>query len=139
ASSDIDGITFNPASGNLSPGESFTIIISAIPCQNGSFVFSGPGGTSFISVLWHCTGTPTSSKNLFLNRRRFNITNIDYNGLLSNSSSAIADLEQRIRGLLALKGQSAGLVVIYGGAPSVQDIEQAFTIVTKVQMVLKLL
>lgn len=57
-SSTLSGVSFSPASGTLSPGQSTTVTISAIPCQNGSFSFSGSGGTSTVSVSWSCAPPP---------------------------------------------------------------------------------
>lgn len=53
-SSDLSGVSFNPSSGTLSPGQSATITISSIPCQQGSFTFNGSGGASAVSVSWTC-------------------------------------------------------------------------------------
>src|SRR5450432_3433361 len=42
ASSDMsDKVVFHPSQGTLSPGKSIQITLSAFPCQNGSFTFSG--------------------------------------------------------------------------------------------------
>lgn len=53
------GAVFNPAGGNLSPGQQVTVSISSIPCRNDTFDFSGSGGASLLTVSWSCTPTPT--------------------------------------------------------------------------------
>lgn len=54
ASSDLSGVSFNPSTSTLSPGNSATVTISAIPCQNDTFTFKGSGGASPVSVAWKC-------------------------------------------------------------------------------------
>jgi hypothetical protein len=59
ASGGIDGTTFSPSEGTLSPGQE-TLVTISIPVIGGicpadtSFVFSGSGATS-ATVLWHCS------------------------------------------------------------------------------------
>jgi len=42
----------------LSPGQSVTVTISSISCQNGTFTFSGSGGASPVTTTWSCTLPP---------------------------------------------------------------------------------
>jgi len=56
--SSLSGVTFTPASGTLSPGNTQVVTISAIPCQNGSFTFRGQEGEAPVSVSWSCTPPP---------------------------------------------------------------------------------
>ncbi|SRR6266567_963304 len=129
ASSDIStGPIFTPASGSLSPGKSVNLQISHIPCENDSFTFSGSREAIPVRILWQCT--------LPLERLNFNfrkiLLNVDYNGLLSNSSQAINNLKHSIEGQSFLKGKSVGLAIVYGGAPTDNDIQQAYKIGSKV-------
>jgi hypothetical protein len=55
---------------------------------------------------------------------------------LNDSPSAINDLKQKIRGQAVLRGRTAGLVIVYGGAPDVTQVTRAQTVVTKVISVL---
>ncbi len=57
-SGDLSGVSFSPSTGTLSPGNSATITISAIPCQKGTFTFKGSGGASPVSVTWMCDNWP---------------------------------------------------------------------------------
>lgn len=80
--------------------------------------------------------SPTPLPRLELKAHRFIYTNIDYQGLLNNSPSAINDLEQRLRKEPVLQGRSVGLAVAYGGAPGDSTIQQALNISQKVYGVL---
>ena len=53
-----NSVIFQPARGLLAPGKSVTVMISAFPCQNGSFTFSGSRGTLPVAVAWRCTPLP---------------------------------------------------------------------------------
>jgi len=79
--------------------------------------------------------SPTPLPRLELSRYRITLT-IDSNGLLNDSPSAINDLKQKIRGQAVLRGRTAGLVIVYGGAPDVTQVTRAQTVVTKVISVL---
>jgi hypothetical protein len=79
--------------------------------------------------------SPTPLPRLELSRYRIILT-IDSNGLLNDSPSAINDLKQKIRGQAVLRGRTAGLVIVYGGAPDVAQVTRAQTVVTKVINVL---
>lgn len=63
ASSSLSGVTFSPASGQLTPGGSVTVSIASIPCQSGNFTFAGTGGTIPVKVAWSCSGSNTSLTN----------------------------------------------------------------------------
>ena len=135
ASSDIStGLVFSPESGFLSPGKSVNLQISHIPCENDSFTFSGSRGeipTNPVRVLWQCQGRLESSS------RQIILQNVDYNGLLNGSSQAIGNFKHGIEGQSILKGNSVGLAIVYGGAPTVNDIGQAYNIGGKVESILK--
>lgn len=71
------------------------------------------------------TPTPTPEPRLELVYHHITLNNVDYQGILNNSSSAVNNVEQQINGHTELRGRSAGLVVVYDGAPSDADIGQA--------------
>jgi len=47
---------YNPASGTLSPGQTITVQITNIPCQNFTFAFYSPynNGGDYLPVTWTC-------------------------------------------------------------------------------------
>ncbi len=55
ASSSLKGVSFSQVNGQLSPGSTTRVIITGIPCQNGTFTFVGSGGASPVTVWWSCT------------------------------------------------------------------------------------
>lgn len=127
--SDIStGLIFTPASGFLSPGKSVDVQISHIPCENDSFTFSGSRGAIPARILWQCT---PPQERLDFSYRKIILQNVDYNGLLNGSSQAIDNLKHSIEGQSILKGKSVGLAVVYGGAPTDNDIPQAYQIAGK--------
>jgi hypothetical protein len=83
------------------------------------------------------TPTPTPEPRLDFAYHRITLTNVDFNGLLNNSSSAINDVEQQLRSQNVLHGRSVGLAIVYGGAPTDGDITQAFAISDKVYAILR--
>src|SRR2546421_776587 len=132
ASSDIStGLVFSPESGFLSPGKSVNLQISHIPCENDSFTFSGSRGAIPVRVLWQC------QERLDFSYQKITLHNVDYNGLLNGSSQAIGNFKHGIEGQSVLKGNSVGLVIVYGGALTVNDIDQAYNIGGKVISILK--
>lgn len=84
------------------------------------------------------TPKPTVLPRLELQFHEFTI-NVDPNGLLNNSQSAIASVEQQVKAKAVLRGRSVGLVIAYGGAPGDSQIGQAQAIAGKVYGVLKTL
>lgn len=84
------------------------------------------------------TPTPTPQR-LDFKYHRISLQNVDYNGLLANSQSAINTVEQMIRSQPSLQGQSVGLAIVYGGAPTDNDISQAYAIADKVRGILQTL
>ncbi len=134
ASSDIStNVTFSPASGILSPGGKTTVTITAIMCQNGSFTFSGSRKASPVTIAWHCTPPP---ERLNFKFQEFTLVVHDITGLLSDSPSAINDVEQQVRSQSILQGSSVGLAIVYDGAPNDALIGQAQTVAEKVYGVL---
>jgi len=137
ASSDITNtISFSPAGGNLSPGQSMVVTITNLPCQNGSFTFSGSRGANPVTILWHCV---PAQERLDFKYQQFNLTIHDVNGLLNGSQSATNDVVQQIRGQRVLQGGSVGLAIVYAGAPGDNDIGQAQNVAKKVYAILAML
>lgn len=79
--------------------------------------------------------SPTSIPHLEQTFHRFTI-NIDPNGLLSGSQSAINAVIQQVEGQLFLKKRRAGLAIVYGGAPDDSQIGRAENIANKVYNIL---
>src|SRR6266446_9227880 len=81
--------------------------------------------------------TPTSRAlpRLELKFHRFTI-DVDPNGILNDAPDAIAAVKNQVRSQAFLKGRSAGLVVVYGGAPDDTYISTALAIAEKVYKIL---
>ena len=130
AVSDIStGLVFTPVRRPLSPGTSINIQISHISCANDSFTFSGSRGTIPVRVLWQCT---PPQERLDFKYQQIKVPNVDYNGLLQNSPSAINYIKNFLKGQTILRHRSVGLAIVYGGAPTDNDITQADAIALKV-------
>ena len=56
--STLSGVTFSPAKGILSPGETINVVIGAVSCQNGTFTFFGNKGATPVAIAWNCTTPP---------------------------------------------------------------------------------
>jgi hypothetical protein len=82
------------------------------------------------------TVTPTPLPRLELNKHRF-VLPIDPNGLLNNSLDAINSLKHEVRSQTILQGRTAGLAIVYVGAPDPSQIARALSIATKVITVLQ--
>jgi hypothetical protein len=82
------------------------------------------------------TFTPSPLPSLEHDYLRFKLT-IDPNGLLNDAPKAIEQIKQQVKSKSQLQGRSAGLVVAYGGAPSVDQIGSAEKIAMKVISVLR--
>ncbi len=136
ASSDISNtINFSPAKGTLLPGKIMIVTISALPCQNGSFIFSGSRGAAPVTITWQCKAPPPPEVRLDFNYQEFTL-NVDYNGLLNNSPSAINDVKNQVKSQGILQGRSVGIAIVYGGAPGVGNIPEAQTISQKIYSIL---
>lgn len=140
-SSDIsDSIHYSINSGTLSPGQAVPVTISAIPCQNGSFTFSAvrqsdKTHTTPIIVSWHCTPPKTKPERLDLRYQRFMLTVNDVGAFL-NGTSEDSDIKQQIRSKAILRGRSVGIAIVYGGAPTTDNIAQAQQVANKVYSIL---
>jgi hypothetical protein len=84
------------------------------------------------------TPTPKVQPPLELIGHRIMVT-IDAAGILNNSSAAIQSVEREIRGMPILRHRSAGLVVAYGGSPTVYQINTAVEIADKIYTILGML
>lgn len=138
ASSDVStGVVFKPTSTTLQPGRGQKVTISALPCQNGSLIFTGAGKNNLtiqpVTVGWQCT---TPIKRLSLLRHRINLT-VDYRGLLSGNQQAIAATENQIASKSILQGQSVGFAIVYDGAPTDGDIQQADQVDRRIYAILQ--
>lgn len=130
AVSDIStGLVFTPTSRSLSPGMSVNIQISHIPCENDSFTFSGSRGAIPARILWQCT---PPQERLDFKYQQIKVPNVDYIGLLQNSPSAINYIKSFLKGQAILQHRSVGLAIVYGGAPTDNDITRADNIAAKV-------
>ena len=120
ASSDMSTtVAFNPSQGDLSPGNNVTVTISAIPCQTGSFTFTGSRGALPVTVLWKCT--PLIVR-LSSDPQTCQLTVQDVNALQNGSSQ-----DENIRGQLlkCFVGSQVALAIVYDGAPTQNDISRA--------------
>lgn len=147
ASNDInDAITFSPPSGTLKPGGAMQVTIATLPCQNGSFIFSGVGlknpngpGTlnpNPVTIVWRCTAPPPPIVRLNTTPQRLTLRNVDYNGLLANSQSAINDVENQIRNQVPA-GDSVGFAIVYDGTTDTNEISIADNVDIKVYSALR--
>src|SRR5260370_3873690 len=125
ANSDMsDSVSFSPTNGTLSPGMSVTVTIAAIPCQNGSFTFSGSRGARPVVIPWRCTPPPEQLDFTF---KEFNLTIGDINGLRNNNQSTIDDIKQQVRRQSFLNGRSVALAIAYGGAHTPEATSTSLT------------
>jgi len=83
------------------------------------------------------TPTPTQEPRLDFSPQRITISGVDYNGLLSGSSQATNDVKQKLLSQSVLQGRSVGLTIVYGGAPTTDDIGRAINIAKKVYSILQ--
>ncbi|HZS77636.1 MAG TPA: hypothetical protein VFA41_13575 [Ktedonobacteraceae bacterium] len=79
--------------------------------------------------------TPTSVPHLELKYHRV-VISVDSNGLLNNNPNASNDVIRQVKGQGFLRGRRVGLIIVYGGAPGVNQIGQAETIANKVYGIL---
>jgi len=132
-----DTVKYSLTQGTLNPGSTMQVNITALPCQNGSLIFSGTAGgnvaTNTVRIPWQCKAKPIR---LDTRAHRLTLTNVDFNGLLNNSPSAINGLEQQIRRLIPPKS-SVGFAIVYDGAPTTNDIGTADSIDAKVYQALR--
>jgi hypothetical protein len=80
--------------------------------------------------------TPTPIPRLETSYQPFVIL-IDSEGLLNGDQNAINQVKQQIRAQHFLQGRNAGLVIVYGGAPTTDDIETAKKVASRVYDVMR--
>lgn len=116
ASNDMsNSMNFSPRTGRLSPGKFVTVVVSAFPCQNGSFIFWGSGGASPAMVSWHCTPPPNDR---ILEHQYCRIQlNVGPPGTFINDSinSARSIVEPQFNRISFLQGRLVGIAIGYGG------------------------
>ncbi len=141
-SSDIsDTIKYSSNSGKLSPGQSITMSISAIPCQNGSFTFKAQrvsddkATATPVIVSFHCIPPKITPERLDFSYRSFTLNINDVNAFLSGNSQD-SNIKQQIENTAILQGKSVGLAIVYGGAPDVGSIAQAQQVAQKIYRLL---
>lgn len=113
-----NNVVFSSSQGNLVPGKSITITISAIACQSGSFIFNGSGNTSPVFVPWSCVPIPERLERTFC-RLILNDQNPDT--FSSNLQFAKSVLEPEINSLAFLHGRQIGIAIASGGVDNVGD------------------
>lgn len=79
--------------------------------------------------------SPTTVPHLELKYHRI-VISVDSNGLLNNNPAANNDVIRQVKGQSFLRGRRAGLIIVYGGAPSDNQIGTAETIASKVYDIL---
>lgn len=107
-------ISFSPAKGDLKPGASVKVAIANIPCQDGSFTFSGQKDVFPVTVSWLCTPTPERLDFTYI---PFTLQVQDIQALLTDDTNAVADIKRQVMEQPVLSGRSVGLVIVYGGVP----------------------
>ncbi len=137
-SSDVSkSVVFSPTRTTLEPGKGQKVAISALPCQNGSITFTGVGSHKLqvqpVTVGWQCV---TPIKRLSLIRHRIQLT-LDYQGLLNGSQNAITLTEKQIKNQSVLQRQSVGFAIVYDGAPTDNDIQQANQVDARIYNILQ--
>lgn len=137
-SSDVSkSVDFKPGGTTLLPGKRQQVMISNLPCQNGSITFTGFGNNHLpiqpVTVGWQCT---PPIKRLSLVDHPITLT-VDYQGLLKDVPAAITDTQNQIRDKSILRGQSVGFAIVYDGAPNDGDISQAYQVDAKIYALLQ--
>lgn len=137
-SSDVSSaVVFSPASTTLRPGKGQQVTISTLPCQNGSIIFTGTGSNGLqiqpVTVGWQCT---TPLKRLDFGVHRISLT-VDYLGLLRDDQNAINDVKNQLENKSGLQGQNVGFAIVYDGASSTSNIDQADNVDGKIYNILK--
>jgi hypothetical protein len=135
--SDIsDTIAYSHKIGTLSPGQTTTVEIAALPCQNGSFTFTAHRISDNLAALpvvvsWRCVPPQIKPERLNFRYQSFKIHINDVNAFMSGNSQD-NDIRQQIEGQSILSGNSVGLAIVYGGAPDQGSIQQAQDIARKI-------
>lgn len=139
ASSDMSKtVVFQPEKGTLSPGKSASVKISAFPCQNGSFTFSGSGGAYSVSILWQCT--PLSNDRILEHNYCQILLNIGSPIGFVNAKPNVARkaIESQLDQVRFLQGRQVGITIAYGGTVGGTEA-QGTEVANQVYNVLRLL
>ena len=76
--------------------------------------------------------TPTPVPRLDFNPLRFELDDVDYQGVLNNTPAAVQHIEQFIDSRSTLQNRVSGLVIIYDGALNDSDIPTAQSVVNAI-------
>ena len=106
-------VTFSPTKGTLSPGAPVKVTISAIPCQNGSFTFTGSRNAIPVSIFWSCTLAPVK---LDFSYKEYIWTVSDPNALMNGDKNQFNQLQQQATHSIEPVHRRVGLVIVYAGA-----------------------
>jgi hypothetical protein len=131
--SDAGEVRFAPARGDLAPGKSTPVTIANIPCQNGSFTFSGQREVFPVTVAWLCT---PKQPRLETRYETFTLAVPDVQALLNNDAGAVDNIKHQVRNQPVLQGRSVGLMIVSGGT-SGGSVGQALNIAGKVYGILE--
>lgn len=139
ASSDMsDTVLFSPDKGTLSPGKSVNVSISAFPCQNGSFTFSGSRESVPATVLWRCT-PPPNDRILEHEYCRIQLVIGSPVGFINDDiNTARRIVEPQLNQVRFLQGRQVGIAIAYGGTIGGTE-GQGTDVATQVYNVLKVL
>lgn len=132
-----DTVVFSNAQGNLTPGKSITITISAIACQSGSFIFNGSDNTSPVFVPWSCVPLPERLERTYC---RLVLSDQNPNTFSTNLQFAKSVLEPEINSLTFLHGRQVGIAIASGGVDDVgnsNDRDLGQNIATNTYLVLQ--
>jgi hypothetical protein len=96
----------------------------------------GPSLSSSPSTSLAHSQTPTAplAERLDLKPQTFQL-NVDPNGLLNDSQSAIDDVKRQVRSVPSLRGRSVGLAIVYSGAPDQASTERAQAVSGKIYQI----
>ncbi len=76
--------------------------------------------------------TPTPVPRLDFTPHSFQLNDVDYQGILNNSPSAVQHVEQYLNSRTALRNRVAGLVIVYDGALNDSDITTSQAVVNAI-------
>lgn len=127
-------ISYAPSQGTLSPGQSTTITMSGIPCENSVFTFRATRTSDNVLAVPAVVSFRCKQR-LDFTHQSFTLTLNDVNAFL-NGNSQDDDVKQQIQSQPILQGRSVGLAIVYGGAPDTGSIGQAQRVASKVYRLL---
>ncbi|GCF08700.1 hypothetical protein [Dictyobacter arantiisoli] len=128
----VGGIKYTQTDGTIHPGETITIHLSAVPCQNGSFMFTGTANAAPVTAFWKCTARPDRLETSYKPMR---FANEDTQGLLDGNQDAINKLKHDIEARPELRGRRVGLVIVEAGTDD-NNVGRAQNVANKVYALL---